>query len=273
MAKCTSLMSLKLNQIDEEQGSFVHLLNEEFKQRIFVQPQYSLRSFARQLKVDASHLAKVLKGKRQVSERFVEWTGWSLGWSPEAIERAKNAPDVSRSKSGRKLRLAAKKQFNPMSEDDFQMASRWVHFVILEFAQLNIVLPNPQELARRMGVTLSVVIEAIERLKRLGALVETATGIKAVRNFTTTKMAGTSPALKRVQKEILSAAARALDEVPIEMRDQSGITMAIDSSKIPEAKERIKRFRRELMEFLQDGRRDRVYQMSISLFPAERGES
>lgn len=264
-------MELLAHQINEE-NKFIPLLVEEMKQRSFIDPRYSLRNFARQLRVDASHLAKVLKGKRQVSERFVEWAGWSLGWSSETIERAKNASDVSKARSGRKLRCATKRQFNPMSQDDFQMASRWVHFVLLEFAQINMVLPNPMELARRMGVPLSVVLEAIERLKRVGALEETATGTKAVRNFTTTKMPGTSPALKRLQKEILSAAARALDEFPLEMRDQSGITMAIDSSKIPEAKERIKRFRRELMEFLQEGKRDRVYQLSVSLFPAERGE-
>lgn len=265
-----------MNQLGTEntatQETFLRLLGDELQQRSFVNPRYSLRSFAKQLKVDASHLAKVLKGKRQVSERFVEWAGWSLNWTPEAIARAKSASDVSRAKSGRKLRLATEKRFNPITQDEFQVASRWIHFVLLEFAEIDLVLPSIRELSERMGVSMGVVSEAVERLKRVGALVESKTGIRATKHFTTTKIAGTTPALKKLQKEILSAAARALDEWTIEQRDQSGITMAIDSSKLPEAKERIKRFRRELMDFLQEGKRDRVYQMSISLFPAERGK-
>jgi len=253
------------------ESPFLRLLNEELRQRTFANPRYSLRCFARQLKVDASHLAKVLKGKRRVSEQMVEWAGKSLEWSGETIAMAKECKDVSRAKTGRKLRLSATKRFDPMAEDDFQIASRWIHFVILEMAELDTGLPPVKELSQRLGVSAINVSEAVERLKRVGALVDSATGFRATRQYTTTKIPGTSPALKRLQKEILSAAARAMDEVPIEKRDQSGITMAIDSSKLPEAKERIKRFRRELMEFLQEGNRDSVYQLAVALFPVERG--
>ncbi len=250
---------------------FLRLLNEELRQRTFANPRYSLRSFARQLKVDASHLAKVLKGKRRVSEQMVEWAGKSLEWSGETIAIAKECKEVSRAKTGRKLRLSNTRRFDPIAEDDFQIASRWIHFVILEMAELDAGLPPVKELAQRLGVNAINVVEAVDRLKRVGALVESPTGFRTTRQYTTTKIPGTSPALKRLQKEILSAAARAMDEVPAEKRDQSAITMAIDSSKLPEAKERIKRFRRELMEFLQDGQRDSVYQLAVSFFPVERG--
>ncbi len=252
---------------------FLHLLNEEFKQRTFANPRYSLRSFARQLKVDPSHLAKVLKGKRRVSEQMVEWAGKSLEWSGDTIARVKDFDGVSRAKTGRKLRLANAKRFDPIAEDDFQIASRWIHFVILEMAELEGGLPLSKEIAQRLGVSVLNVVEAVDRLKRVGALVETPSGYRATKQYTTTKIPGTSPALKRLQKEILSAAARALDEVPVEKRDQSAITMAIDTSKLAEAKDRIRKFRRELMEFLQDGNRDGVYQLAVSFFPVERATS
>jgi len=252
--------------------TFLELLGEEFQQRTFVNPRYSLRSFARQLKVDPSHLAKVLKGKRQVSTRFVEWTGWSLNWSNERIATAKKAKDVSVSRSGRRLRLATDRRFNPMSTDELQVAAGWVHFILLELTELSSFEATTANLAKRLGLSIATVSEAVERLKRVGALVETKTGLRATRHFSTTKQPGTSSSLKRLQKEILYGAARALDEVPVEQRDQSAITMAIDSTKLPEAKERLKKFRRELMEFLQEGNRDRVYQLSLSLFPAERGD-
>jgi hypothetical protein len=45
--------------------------------------------------------------------------------------------------------------------------------------------------------------------------------------------------------------------------------MAIDPRDLPEAKERIKKFRRELMTYLQrkGTRFDEVYQLAISLYP------
>jgi uncharacterized protein (TIGR02147 family) len=71
-----------------------------------------------------------------------------------------------------------------------------------------------------------------------------------------------------MQKQILTQALVALEEVPIEKRDQTSMTMAIDSSLIPEAKLRITRFRRELSSFLENGKKkDQVYQLALSLFP------
>ena len=46
------------------------------------------------------------------------------------------------------------------------------------------------------------------------------------------------------------------------------MTMAINKEKLPEAKERIKKFRRELSQFLNEGEtNNEVYNLSISLYP------
>jgi hypothetical protein len=45
------------------------------------------------------------------------------------------------------------------------------------------------------------------------------------------------------------------------------MTMAVDPGKIPEAKKRILKFARELCEFMEAGKRSRVYELSVSLFP------
>lgn len=78
----------------------------------------------------------------------------------------------------------------------------------------------------------------------------------------------TNVALKNMQRQVLQKALAALDEVEFEKRDQSSITMAVDSSKIPQARAMTKKFRRELSSFLESGgSRDAVYQLSLSLFP------
>ena len=61
---------------------------------------------------------------------------------------------------------------------------------------------------------------------------------------------------------------KALEETPIEERDQSTICMAINTEQIPEVKERIKKFRRELDAYLVEAdSKDRVYHLSISFYP------
>jgi len=43
--------------------------------------------------------------------------------------------------------------------------------------------------------------------------------------------------------------------------------MAIDSSKLPAAKEMIRTFRRKLCEFLESGKKDEIYNLNIQLVP------
>ena len=58
----------------------------------------------------------------------------------------------------------------------------------------------------------------------------------------------------------------AVDDQPLEERNITGITMSIDPKKLPEAKSRVNNFMEELMEFLEDGDRSEVYQLSTQLF-------
>jgi len=78
----------------------------------------------------------------------------------------------------------------------------------------------------------------------------------------------THAAFRRLQRQVLEKALDALEEIPYKKRDQTSLTMAIDSKKVPQAREKIKKFRRSLCEFLRGTNSfDEVYQMSISLYP------
>ena len=59
----------------------------------------------------------------------------------------------------------------------------------------------------------------------------------------------------------------ALFAVPVESRDITSMTMAIDKNKIPEAKRKIKQFRRNLCQFLESGEKNEVYNLNVQLIP------
>lgn len=79
-----------------------------------------------------------------------------------------------------------------------------------------------------------------------------------------------SDSLKKVHLSFLSQANKALYNIPVKERDFSTMTMAIDETKIPMAKEKIKEFRRSLTKFLTNGKRSKVYTINMQFFPLQK---
>ncbi|HWU42412.1 MAG TPA: TIGR02147 family protein, partial [Bdellovibrio sp.] len=118
--------------------------------------------------------------------------------------------------------------------------------------------------------------DALERLLRMNYLKKSAKGkITLVEENTTTIGPEVAvPATRNQQTQILEMALQALIEIPIELRSQTSSTMAIPSDRLGEAKEVITEFRRKMASLMQrPGKRDSVYQLSISFYPLTKTNS
>lgn len=255
---------------DLEQMDFRNFLQRTLVQRCKSNPSYSLRAYARALGVDSSYISKLLNGKRDISPKVVQRLAPKLGLSPEQIRKiSKTKKEL---KNGEQVVSASALQANytQVTEDIFQLISDWYHYAILELVTVEGFRSEPKWISNMLGIKVPEVNDALERLFRLGMLKKSERGsyIIVPKNHSTIGTQYTTAALKKMQEQVLSMAIGALQETPIEERDQSAMTMAIDSDLLPEAKEKIKKFRRELCDFLQTGRKtDRVYHMSLSLYP------
>ena len=70
------------------------------------------------------------------------------------------------------------------------------------------------------------------------------------------------------EKKMKRKLERLLEKMPTEEREQSTISITVDENRLPEAKEKIKAFRREMAQFLDAGANEgKTYQISLSLFP------
>lgn len=70
------------------------------------------------------------------------------------------------------------------------------------------------------------------------------------------------------EKKMKRKLERLLERMPTEEREQSTISIKVDENRLPEAKEKIKAFRKELAQFLDAGAIEgKTYQISVSLFP------
>ena len=89
-------------------------------------------------------------------------------------------------------------------------------------------------------------------------------------NVSTTHIKDTNMALKKLQKEFLIKSINALDNIPLDEREQSCMTFAVPREKIDEAKGMIKEFRRKLAHYLNSApNKDRVYSLLVSFFPLD----
>jgi uncharacterized protein (TIGR02147 family) len=250
-----------------EVPDFRLFLQEELVERLKSNPRYSLRAFARALKVDPSLLSKILRGKRRISRQLLPQLVQRLDLSPAEAERYLATDGHTQS---------ATASYKQITLDHFHLISDWYHYAIFELVSVKGFCRDFRWIARALGITVPEAQAAVERLFRLGLLKEDAEGgwQQSESNITTIGSEYTATALRRMQKQILEMGIVALENTPVEERDQTAMTMAIDSSLLPEARKRIKRFRRELCDLLQKDRpRDGVYHLAITLYPVARPAS
>jgi len=124
-------------------------------------------------------------------------------------------------------------------------------------------------MARVLDISVDEVNVALQRLIRLDLLDMAATdrwvdksGEACVSIDTLTPEAVDG---MHTQNRRLSAAA--VRHVPMTLREHTSITLAVNSAALPRAFELVSRMRQQLVDLLQDGAADDVYQIEIALFP------
>lgn len=260
------------NEARMKEADFRVLLQNELARRCQANPAYSLRAYARSLGTDVGNLSKILAKKRSVGKNTIQKFAGKLGLGPQEIalylSGAQSIANKAKQGVGAKL---ADPQFHQLTIDQFQMIAEWQHFSILELMRLDDFKPSPSWVAKRLGISLHEVNASIERLQRLEILEVTRDGKWIDRidgKSTSLPNPHSSTAHRKLQQKFLEQASEALDRYPIDIRDQSTMTMAIDTGKIRIAKEEIKRFRRKMAKLLsRDQKHDEIYNLSISFFP------
>lgn len=253
-----------MNQDGEKQtADFRSFLQEELLRRCRKNPGYSLRSFARVLKIDASSLSQMIRGKRKLSISTIERLSQNLNLEPHQISQFKLKGDSLK-----------RKVLKELSTDAFNIIADWYHHALLELPRMKDFEPNPKWAARVLGTTVTEIHMALERLQRVGLLrieKDQSWTVLSPNNTGVTNMDSTSIARRQLQSQVLSMAIRALDENSIEERKNVSVTFAMNSRLLPKAKKRIDHFRQDLCAALDEGGPyDQVYHLAIALYPVTR---
>jgi uncharacterized protein (TIGR02147 family) len=238
----------------------IEILKKDFQHKKSRNGSYSLRSYSRDLELDPSNLSKIMKYQLTVGPVLRSKIGLKLGFDHSEIQSWLRPSMQEDTDDG---------NYNRHGMEVFQVIAEAQHYAILEYFKLKNKSFEPAAIAEGLGLEVSVVTKALQRLLEVGLLKQGEHGLTPADESSSSILnVSTSKAHREQQCQILEAAIDAVKNVPIERRSQSSMTMAIDSAKLPEARELIKSFRRDLGRLLSTSPDlDSVYQLSISLYP------
>ena len=253
-------------------------IHAELNRRLQKNRAYSLRAFAKALRLEAGALSQYLSGKRVPSYKAAQKILRGLELTPEQEKRFLGS--LARHHQSRGLKRMSP-AFKPSVEPElpsreltaelFQAVSEWYHYAILLLTEVEGFRPDPRWIAKQLGISLLEAKLGMERLRQLELLQDMGGKLRFVdQNITTANKAITTPALRRRQRQILEKAIDSLENDPIETRSMTGMTMAIDPAKLPEAKKLISEFNRQMSRFLETDHRKEVYELQIALFPLQK---
>ncbi len=216
--------------------------------------------------MDASSLSQIISGKRTVSVKFISNVCDRLSVNPALREEFLSAVKARKATAANSPAIRDE-DFLLIAEDTFAYISNWYYPAILELTFTESFENDPRWIARTLSLTVSEVKIAIERLLRLGLLKEEDRRLVKTNKHLTNFAGTTTSATKELQRQVLQKALEAIDACEPSEKDITSMTMAIDEEKIPEAREKIKKFRRELCAFLESGSQKRVFNLGIQLYP------
>jgi transcriptional regulator with XRE-family HTH domain len=216
---------------------------------------YSARAFARDLGLSPAFLSQVMSSKRNLSLQQKLKLADHLGIDQQATPEPKY--DLIQN-----------------SIEHEKIIKHWYHFAIMELFETDATLTDAKEIAKRLPISELEAETAIQRLIEFGYVKR-----NARRHLQNTKTAflidakSASTVIRQFHQSRLVAALEELnhfEESRVESRAMHTVFLPTSRAKAKIANEMINQFQNSLIEFLTDGPKEEVFQLSLQLFSAEK---
>lgn len=237
------------------------MLLDELVARQQKNSSYSLRAFARDLRISPAVLSQTLSSKRHLAKKNVLKVAENLALSPAEVQH------ILREIRGRRGTSSSSNEYLQIKEDTFKMMSDWYYFAILSLAKLPGNQADANWVAQRIGIRAPEARSALMRLQRLGFLKHQEGKLARTAAPIATTHDVPSAALRKYHRQNLHRAELSLDRDPVELRDFSSITMVIERQQVQKAKEMVLKFRTKMAKVFESKNPSEIYTLAIQLFP------
>jgi len=258
---------------------YKQFLQEELAKRCEKNPSYSLRAFAKVCNLSPGELSQILSGKRIPTYKVAQKILGGLDLSPQEESQFLGSLALKHQSRGLKRLNKVFKEMKSapvpkaINIDLFRVIGDWYHYAVLMLTYVEGFKPSPKWIAAQLLISEIEAKLAVERLIKVGLIEERdGTYVSTEEHITTADKHLTTPALKKHTKQSLEKAVYSLENDPIEDRSHTYMTMAIDPLKINEAKKLIEEFTNKMSAYLESGRRTRVYEFGVYLYPLQKKE-
>ena len=251
----------------ESEKFYINKIKENLSHRQRLNPHYSLRAYARDLGIHSSTLSQILKGKRQLPVKNSVEIVKILGLGPK--ERTLFLESLHKTKTNLDdIKIDSDDDRFMLDESYFKAIAEWEHYAIISLFDIEHFDPTVDEISTRLGITENRTDVVLNNLLTCGLIKHDKDGklIKAHPKIRTTEDVS-STALKLSHLETLEMGKNKLEEVEVELRDFSSMTIAMDVEKISEVKTIIREFRQKVLALIKDGKKTDVFQLAIQLYP------
>lgn len=260
-----------------EQIAIQTKIRSEFEALQLKNPAFSMRAFAKRLQLSPSALSEILGGKRKISKKMAERILERMCLDPKELETIlatfETKPSTETSASQTKSLLQKYKKnlnFLKLSADQFNLISEWQHFAVLSLMDTVDFVSDLSWMAKRLSISILDLQRTLIRLSDLKLVTKKYNKFVPTNAPLITSDNISNAAVKKSHYADLKLAETALNEVSVDERDFTAITIAADKSKLPEAKRMIREFQDSLTQFLEDGTKDEVYKMTFYIYPLTR---
>ena len=235
-------------------------IKREFEMRSNKNPAYSLRAFAKSLDLDSSTLSSLLSGKRKLGFKTAHKILDKLDLS--SIERKELLFGS--------IQPSINDKYKFIEDAQLEIISSWEHYAILSLIETQGFRSSVKFISSKLNIPSALVMAALERLEKVGLIVKKNSQWQLCQSAITTTQDIPLSALRKAHRDYIEKALYSLANHNTEDRDISGITMAINKTKLPQAKRLIQEFRKSLAELLETGKKEEVYRLNIQLYPLKK---
>ena len=244
-------------------------------------PFYSYRMMGDKLGLDSSYLYRVLQKKQHLPAHALPAAKEILdlsGREAEYFDLLFSAA-VTKDKSKREELMAKALDLRDVDRHCLQAAElklleNWWIPAVRAYLELNGGIVNVKQISRDIcpPITEAQAQEAIDTLLEVGLVQKMASGKLALTDaHLTVGGPEKKQAVRNFQKEVLSLASNALDNIPVDERNISTLTLSVDQSCFDDLGDMLREFRRLVQKRVDSAKNsDRVMQLSMAFYPIAR---
>jgi uncharacterized protein (TIGR02147 family) len=267
-----------------EYTDFRKYLADWFEEKKKTQPAFSYTSFAQKAGFsDRGFLHNVIHGKRSLTKGSLIKVSQAIGHSKAEAEYFENLVFFNKSAdlkdrnyfyeklNGVKSTEKAAVKALQTRKDQYEFYSKWYHCAVRSLIDMYPFKDDFRWLAKNVfpPITPRQAKQSVQLLEKLGLIQRQKNGtFKLTSKSITTGSEIVSLAVQNFHKEAADLAKNALERVPLDKRNITGLTLGISEKTYLKLCEEIRQFRSKIVRIAeQDEEADRTYQLTFHLFP------